>query len=133
MLAATAIDVQRGFVPGWQLVQKVFELDTYARWFGAAGHEHFEPLDLRIRSMCAAAISSNNIVTAIADLSSPNGTVGAAGHVKIVQDERAVCLQAVLSWQPQTKKRAPKNAQKWGAQESLNENNAERPRKPVRG
>ena len=42
MLAASAVDIQRGFVPGRQLVANVLELDTYARWFGAAGHESFD-------------------------------------------------------------------------------------------
>ena len=42
MLAASTVDIQRGFVLGRQLVANVLELDTYARWLGAAGHETFE-------------------------------------------------------------------------------------------
>ena len=41
MLAASAVDIQRGFVPGRQLVANPLELDTFGRWFGAAGHTNF--------------------------------------------------------------------------------------------
>ena len=45
MLAASVIDIQRGFVPGRQLVQNVLELDTFGRWFGPAGHVNFDQDD----------------------------------------------------------------------------------------
>ena len=39
MLAASAVDIQRGFVPGRIALANVLDLETYGRWYGAAGHE----------------------------------------------------------------------------------------------
>ena len=87
MLAASAVDIQRGFTPGRQLVANGLELDTYGRWYGAAGHEKFELLAPRIgpintdvhprlredhysgNGICAANVASAT------DLSSPSGSV----------------------------------------------------------
>jgi hypothetical protein len=46
MLTASVVDIQRGYVPGRQLVANVLDLDTYGRWYGAAGHELFDLSDV---------------------------------------------------------------------------------------
>jgi hypothetical protein len=133
MLAASAVDIQRGFVPGRQLVANVLELDTCARWFGAAGHETFDqcgpspgvtPHDLFSGSVDPAAIRPRVRVA-------PEETLqilkmgGAQERLK----EKKGGTQERLKEQKGGSHERLKEIKKGGAQESLKEN-GEWPREP---
>jgi len=46
VLAKSAIWMQRGFVPGRQLIQNVLDIDTFARILGDRGHEYFDATEM---------------------------------------------------------------------------------------
>ena len=108
MLTASVIDIQRGFVPSRQLAANVLDLDTFSRWYGAAGHECFD----------------------LPDMASSSGTVDPAATSPIVRVAPKEALKIKKERKGGTQERL--KVKKGGAQESLKEIKRVAPKKALR-